>query len=506
MSGAGRRLVRTVAPDRFDPRWRIAGRGNWLAAATRQTTRRLRGAPTTPTPVDRGLRALTTSANHGLLWFGVAGALAATGKRGRRAALRGITSLAEASLLSNTVIKPLVGRRRPAADRVNRLRQIGKQPWTSSFPSGHAASAAAFATGAAVEWPATAAVLAPLAGAVSYSRVHVGVHYPSDVVTGAAIGAGIAVLGAKIWPAKPFAPAEMPDATAPPLLDGAGLLLLINSASGTASGAEQAITELLPKTRVVRWDPSEHGVADALDAALDGPDGASVRALGVAGGDGTVASVAQVALDRGLPLAVLPAGTLNHFAGALALDTHADTAAALRDGRAGAVTVAELNDKLFLNTAGLGGYPELVERRDRLSHRIGKWPAAAVALWRTARKHQPMTVTINGERVPVWAMFIGNGRYSPRGLAPAWRERLDDGVLDAQFLRADRRFSTTIGVLASLIGLVERTRVYGTVQAPALTIDVAGDPVPAAHDGEVTNPGSAFRLRVLPKTLTVYHG
>lgn len=506
MSTTARQLIRRAAPDRFDPRWRLAGRANSLAAAARRSTRRVRGAPTAPTPIDRGLRALTTSANHGLLWFGVGAVLAATGKRGRRAALRGITSLAEASLVSNTLIKPLVGRRRPAGDRVSRLRQIGKQPWTSSFPSGHAASAAAFATGAAVEWPATAAVLAPLAGAVAYSRVHVGVHYPSDVVTGAAIGAGIAAVGAKIWPAKPFAPAEMPDAAAPPLLDGAGLLLLINSASGTAAGAEQAIKDLLPKARFVRWDPGKHGVAEAMARVLDDPGAEPVRALGVAGGDGTVASVARVALDRGLPLAVFPAGTLNHFAGALALDSYADTAAAIRDGRAGAVTVADLNGELFLNTAGLGGYPELVERRDRLSHRIGKWPAAAVALWRTARKHQPMTVTINGDRVPVWAMFIGNGRYTPRGLAPAWRERLDDGVLDAQFLRADRRFSTTIAVLASLIGLVERTHVYGTVQAPELTIEVDGEPVPAAHDGEVTDPADSFRLRVLPRPLTVYHG
>lgn len=47
---------------------------------------------------------------------------------------------------------------------------------------------------------------------------------------------------------------------------------------------------------------------------------------------------------------------------------------------------------------------------------------------------------------------------------------------------------------------------YGTVQAPELTIEVDGEPVPAAHDGEVTDPSDSFRLRVLPKALTVYHG
>lgn len=138
-----------------------------------------------PRSLDQALRALTLAANHGVLWFGVAAVGAALGTRPRRAALRAVVSLSGASLLSNSVIKPLVGRRRPDIDRTVKARRIGKLPWTSSFPSGHSASAAAFATGAALELPVSAALLAPLAGAVGYSRVHVGVHYPSGVVVGA---------------------------------------------------------------------------------------------------------------------------------------------------------------------------------------------------------------------------------------------------------------------------------------------------------------------------------
>src|SRR4029079_13230408 len=89
------------------------------------------------------------------------------------------------------------------------------------------------------------------------------------------------------------------------------------------------------------------------------------RVLGVCGGDGTVNAVAAVALERGLPLAVLPGGTLNHFAndiGAGEVDTVVE---ALRNGDAAQVDVGETDDGLFLNTASLGGYPEMVAFRER---------------------------------------------------------------------------------------------------------------------------------------------
>lgn len=63
-------------------------------------------------------------------------------------------------------------------------------PRSTSFPSGHSATAFAFATATSRELPASSVVLVPLAGAVAYSRVHTGVHYPSDVVAGATIGIG----------------------------------------------------------------------------------------------------------------------------------------------------------------------------------------------------------------------------------------------------------------------------------------------------------------------------
>lgn len=451
-----------------------------------------------PEPVDRALRMLTTSANHGLLWFGVGAVGAMLGKRPRRAALRGVASLGMASFVANSVIKPLVGRRRPDPQRTRAARRIGKIPWTSSFPSGHSASAAAFATGAALELPVSATVLGPLAAAVAYSRVHVGVHYKSDVVVGAASGVAVALLVQKLWPAKPFAPAEMDEVDAPALAEGAGLFVVLNELSGSSDGAEQAIRKVLPQVEIVQWDPETENLSDLVPS--------SALAVGVAGGDGTVASVAALAIERKLPLAVFPAGTLNHFAGALGLATHQDTATAVLAGAGGSVSAAALNGNVFLNTAGIGGYPELVRLRDKLSHRMGKWPAAAYALRKVVSGHAPLHLVINDKPVPVWAVFVGNGVYTPRGLAPAWRDRLSDDVLDVQYLRADKKYSRTIAVVASLIGLVERTKVFGAVDGRSVTITSQEGPVLAAHDGEVTSPHEKIELEILPQRLVVYRG
>ena len=150
--------------------------------------------------LDRGMRALSRAADHGKLWFGAAGALALLGgRRGRGAARQGLVSLGIASGVANLVGKPLTTRRRPERQELEELaaRQV-PMPQTSSFPSGHTASAFGFATGAGAAWPAVSAPLRALATLVGYSRVHTGVHYPADVVAGAFLGVSAAELAARL--------------------------------------------------------------------------------------------------------------------------------------------------------------------------------------------------------------------------------------------------------------------------------------------------------------------
>ncbi|GAB2847983.1 phosphatase PAP2 family protein [Streptomyces deserti] len=144
----------------------------------------------TPTPtLDRALRRLSHAADHSKISFAIAAALALGGSRPRRAALAGVGAITVASASANLLGKRLVRRARPdrEAARVTVDRHV-PMPTSASFPSGHTASAVAFATAVGVVLPPAAVPLGALASAVGYSRVHTGVHYPGDVAAGAVLG------------------------------------------------------------------------------------------------------------------------------------------------------------------------------------------------------------------------------------------------------------------------------------------------------------------------------
>ena len=150
--------------------------------------------------LDRVLPPLSVAANYSRLWLGFSAVLVMTGRAdARRAAVRGLVAVAVASATANVLAKGVSRRVRPLAGQVPEARRLRRPPITTSFPSGHAASAAAFATGVSLEMPALAVGVGGLATAVAASRVVTGAHYPSDVAAGAVLGIGVGTLTVRWW-------------------------------------------------------------------------------------------------------------------------------------------------------------------------------------------------------------------------------------------------------------------------------------------------------------------
>jgi diacylglycerol kinase family enzyme len=138
-------------------------------------------------------------------------------------------------------------------------------------------------------------------------------------------------------------------------------VLFVNPKSGGGAASRARIAERARERGIEVVLLGRHqDLAPAIDGVLE----AGADALGVAGGDGSVSTVAATALAHRLPLICVPAGTRNHFARDLGLDP-GDPAAALdafTDGTEARIDVATVNGRLFLNVVSLGIYGEAIRR------------------------------------------------------------------------------------------------------------------------------------------------
>ena len=201
-------------------------------------------------------------------------------------------------------------------------------------------------------------------------------------------------------------------------------LLLINPRSGTGSPtADELVAEARAvgvQTHVLQEneDPAEVARASAAEV------------LGMAGGDGSLGPVAQVALERDGAFVCIPFGTRNHFARDLGLDRD-DPVGALRAFAGGTerrIDVGRADERLFLNNVSLGVYARLVHRRE--AHRRRREAFARLRAWAILLTHrQPLGITIDGDPVESRLVLVANNAYAVELPSLGERERLDEGKL-----------------------------------------------------------------------------
>ena len=212
-------------------------------------------------------------------------------------------------------------------------------------------------------------------------------------------------------------------------------LLVVNPASGSGnSDLPTRATQVLNDVRTIELSRGVD-LGREIGCALD--DGRIVVACG---GDGTVNSVAQHVAGTPGTMAVLPAGTLNHFARDLGVHDPDAAFAALEAGHTGAVDVGRAGDRVFVNTLVFGVYPEIVREREHRRASLGGWLALAASVGRVVVGFDPLEGRIAADgrvrALEATAVFVGNDRFSTRPGSLGRRPRLDEGVLDVRVVRA----------------------------------------------------------------------
>jgi diacylglycerol kinase family enzyme len=281
--------------------------------------------------------------------------------------------------------------------------------------------------------------------------------------------------------------------------------LILNPASGGTAVLLRRLTRAARERgiRVRVLEPGEDAGHAALGAADDG-----AQALAVAGGDGSVAAVAGVAVERGLPLAVVPTGTLNHFA----RDLGSDLARPLRAldafvaGQERRVDVGRINGRLFVNNVSLGVYAEMLGdpgyRRDKL--RVAQTKLQAIFSDAELRRALRITPPDGALLESVVAVVVSNNPYEfARWDRFGQRHRLDTGTLQVSVLDAGTLEELERLLAGTLLGAVEFRPALRHWTSERLEAGVPGEVVRAGIDGEPIALEAPLRFSVDPGALRV---
>jgi diacylglycerol kinase family enzyme len=265
-------------------------------------------------------------------------------------------------------------------------------------------------------------------------------------------------------------------------------VLFINPRSG---GGKAERAQLAEAARERGIEPIVLEPGNDLGTLADGAAAGAADALGMAGGDGSLAVVASVASAHGLPFVCVPAGTRNHFARDLGVDPNDLVGAlgAFTDALEGPIDLGDVNGRVFVNNISLGLYGTAVQRE---SYRDAK----ARTLFETAGEELGPSAELPGVRLvddlgvvhtdPA-VILVSNNPYALNRPAGTGRPVLDSGRLG-------------VIVLHRPGGAPHRPGRAWTARSLEVT---AGEPLAAGMDGEAIQLPPALRVTIRPRALRV---
>jgi diacylglycerol kinase family enzyme len=290
-------------------------------------------------------------------------------------------------------------------------------------------------------------------------------------------------------------------------------LLILNDAAGSLNGDRDDVTaSAILNAFHEEGAPVQLRVAPAsrFRETVQAAQSENPPVIYVGGGDGSISTAAACLAGTGVPLGVIPLGTLNHFAHDLELPSDwREAVTALAHGTTRAVDVGEVNGHVFINNCSIGSYAEAVRKRDALRriHGTGKWWAMMIATLAVFRRLRRLRLRIDANdthlalRTPF--VVVSNNRYTGRVLDYSLRPRLDEGELCVYTTRAHRHGDLLRFVWQSLVRSIDSVNGLEVIATREAKISHDYGRLAVAVDGELVTLEQPLQFRIRQEALRV---
>ena len=258
-------------------------------------------------------------------------------------------------------------------------------------------------------------------------------------------------------------------------------IAVVNSGGGHSDEVAAELVERVSSLKIVNVEDPQLLRRTVRAAVAEGAP--FVAAIG---GDGTLRTTAEVLLDSVTALVPVPGGTRNHFATQVGLGSIDRVVEAILSGVVTKIDVGDMSGQVFLNNVVAGWYPAMVRRRERLQKKLPKRVANLIAIAIELPRRQRLEVTVEGERITTWMLFVGNGIYGLSLNEIAEREGLRDGLLDVRVLRADGVLAKLRAAFVLLTARTDRSPTLVRLVAPSVVVSTRPRSVDVTLDGELT--------------------